>query len=394
MTLPLPVLRVGKIHSIGKSTPGSVMGHLARTRPTRNADSKRTADNQWLIGHAEMDLQREIGGYLDENGIKPRSNAVIACDLVLSVSHAFFTPAGDPEATTLDARKIRAFKNAALSFVKEKFGSRIVAAVLHLDEHTPHLQAVMVPLIISEEPEQKPRLCARDLFSRGNLVALQQAWEDALQPLGVGQRTKRSDLHHVDAKRYGGCIAAIKRADPTAEVEIQLPAPKRLESAYAYVARIQPSKIEEELRLQRRIEPLLGLALDGKLLRASLADRSKMSSQLRRVNKTQADVEARNKRLRLELEQYSPPPASAVAAAIGVSMSDDTISPIMAVMRYKRLNRNNALIFLVAKFGSQAVSNIVREEAVLRFREVDFDRAASLWQMPAIETDSTIPSLR
>ena len=98
-----------------------------------------------------------------------------------------------------------------LSFLKEQFGSRIIAAVLHLDEYTPHLQAIVVPLIIPEEPEEKVRLSARDLFSRENLIALQQAWEDALRPLGVGQRTKRSDLHHVDAKRYGGCIAAIAR---------------------------------------------------------------------------------------------------------------------------------------------------------------------------------------
>lgn len=391
MPLPLPVFRFGKIHQVGKSTPRSVMGHLARTRPTHNADSKRTGENVWLIGGPGMDLAQAIRAHLDENGIRPRSNAVIACDIVLSISHAFFTPEGDPEAKTLDARKIRAFKNAALSFLKEQFGSRIIAAVLHLDEYTPHIQAIVVPLIIPEEPEKTVRLSARDLFSRENLVALQQAWEDALQPLGVGQRTKRSDLHHVDAKRYGGCIAAIKRADPSAEIKIERPAPKRLESAHAYVARTEPAKVKEELRLQRKIEPLLGLALDGKLLRASFRDGNKLRRDLRQANRTQADIQAHNERLRIELEQYCPPSTSAVAAALGVPSLDAAMSPIAAVMQHKQANRNQALHFLAMTFGSEAAANLLREEVVLNFRKLDLDRAAGTWQMSVPEADSTLP---
>ena len=390
MSTALPICRVGKIHSTGKSTPRSVMGHLARTRLTRNADPGRTAENLWFIGGSGMDLSKTILARLDESGIKPRSNAVIACDLILSLSHNFFTPKNDPESEVLDSRKIRSFQDVALNFAKERFGSRIVAAVLHLDEYTPHLQIVMIPLIIPGEAGEKSRLSARDMFSRENLIALQQAWEDVLRPLGVGRRTQRSAVHHIDAQQYGGCIAAIKGVDPTAEIKIQLPAPRRFESAHAYTARVEPWKAEEELRLKRSMRPLLGLALEGKLARASRPDGSKLRGHLREANRSKSNLQAWGNRLRIELDQHSPPSASAIAAALGVPSLNVNMSPIAAVMQHHRTSRHHALYFLAKTFGSEAAANIMREEIVFRFSKLDFDRVAGTWQTPTQQANTTL----
>ena len=143
-----PILRVGKIHAQGATTPASVGAHLARTRPTPGAEPSRTKQNVWLVGSA--DLATSIADVMRKAGIdqtKLRKDAVVANDILLTVSPEWFRP-DDPEAygTWNDAR-LESFKAEAQAMLKKTFGARVVAAVLHLDEATPHIQAVIVPVM-------------------------------------------------------------------------------------------------------------------------------------------------------------------------------------------------------------------------------------------------------
>ncbi|RYG62639.1 hypothetical protein EON80_22740, partial [bacterium] len=194
-----PILRVGKIKATGRSTPQSVDGHLCRSRPTPNADSSRTELNVWLVGSADEKMGDAIEKTLTNARIDPtklRRDAVLANDVLLTVSPEWFRPSDPENQGTWDDARLKIFTAEAQAFLTKTFGKRVVKAVLHLDEATPHIQAVVVPLMRKKEGSGW-RLSSRDMFDPTRLASLQQGWEDRLQPHGVGLRTKGSRATHT-----------------------------------------------------------------------------------------------------------------------------------------------------------------------------------------------------
>ena len=208
-----PIFRVGKMKRNGARTPQSVSGHLARTRMTPNADPRRTKLNEWLVGGP--DIAAAINSKLARARItRLRSDATIANDVLLSVSPSWFRPDAPDAAGTWDAKRLATFKREALSFLREQFGGRLVAAVLHLDESTPHLQAVVVPL--HQKPDGGFRLSGKDLFNPTRLTALQDAWEARMGAHGVGPRVKGSKARHTTLRAYYSALAASPDLPPLA----------------------------------------------------------------------------------------------------------------------------------------------------------------------------------
>jgi hypothetical protein len=125
--------------------------HHNRFSNTPNANPDLFHQNQILIGsnNTVRDVHRLISHYK----LKPRKNAVLAMDTLLTLSPEIFSSEGN----------VDDFQEAVQDWLKKKFGSRCVSAILHMDETTPHIHAIIVPL--DKNKKGRVRLNARDLFN-------------------------------------------------------------------------------------------------------------------------------------------------------------------------------------------------------------------------------------
>ncbi|MFN7306858.1 MAG: plasmid recombination protein, partial [Acetobacteraceae bacterium] len=146
--------------------------HLSRSRPTHNADPTRTPQNVWLVG-GPGELAERHARILEKANIYPgklRADATLANDIVLSVSPEWFRPNEPDQVGTWDPKRLAAFKRQATAFLREQFGGRVAVAVLHMDEATPHVQAVVVPVLAANPPREGWRLSGRDMFNPASLA--------------------------------------------------------------------------------------------------------------------------------------------------------------------------------------------------------------------------------
>jgi len=91
------------------------------------------------------------------------------------------------------------WRKVNMAWLRETYGERnVVAAVLHRDELTPHIQALVVPI------DDHGRLNARGFIGgdRGRLSALQDSYHEAVGRLGLERGVRGSVAEHQTVKEY------------------------------------------------------------------------------------------------------------------------------------------------------------------------------------------------
>jgi hypothetical protein len=363
-----PILRVGKVKAEGRSTLGSVDAHLSRTRPTHNADPRRTPQNQWLTGgpgELETRVQRIMAKAKIDPG-KLRTDATLANDLVLSVSPEWFRP-DDPSAVgTWDEKRLAQFRKAAVEFLKERFPGRVAGAVLHLDEATPHVQAVVVPIMPAKPPQEGWRLSGKDMFNPTSLTALQEAWEARLRPLGVGPRQKGSTARHVPLSEF---YKASRNPPPVPNISPSPPPPKALVPVLGREA-LAEWKQTEVKKARKRLKPLEAKAAQAALYEAERRANDSLRGELREAKGTTRDLLNEVSKLDLqvdlakeEISRLRGVPVNTVAVALGhTGTIGKRENAIDLVKRVGGLDYNQAVAWLHHAFGPETAAEAVRAE--------------------------------
>jgi hypothetical protein len=171
--------------------------HNRRTRATPNADPDRRQDNFTFMGDADrplVELARErIGAQ------KIRKNALLAIEVFISASPVYFRPEALERSGYWQREKFEAWLAANAVFLEQEFGTqRILRAECHLDESTPHIHAIVVPLTV------EGKLSYRQLYGgkRTELSALQdRAWL-AVADLGIERGQKGSQAQHQTVQAW------------------------------------------------------------------------------------------------------------------------------------------------------------------------------------------------
>ena len=143
-------MRAEKLVNMG--SVAASMQHCYRERETRNADPKRTPDNQHLVAKNTDEAMGKLRALLPE---KRRKDAVLAVEYVMSASPEWFATA-TPE-------QEKALFQQSLQWLADKYGAdRIITASIHRDETTPHLSAFVVPLTQDKRLSAKEFIGSRD----------------------------------------------------------------------------------------------------------------------------------------------------------------------------------------------------------------------------------------
>ena len=188
------VLRIQKLKSWGGVAGADA--HNFRERETPNADEERTQDNATFIGKAEQDSVEAIKAAIGDQKI--RKNAVLAVEMLMSASPEYFRPGKEDEAGSYDPGRAWAWGEASAQWLRERYGDRVIKAVMHLDEATPHIHAVLVPL------DDKGKLNCRAMFggSRHTLSELQTDYAKAVEPLGLERGLQGSRAKHQEVAKF------------------------------------------------------------------------------------------------------------------------------------------------------------------------------------------------
>jgi len=152
---------------------------------------------------------------------KRRKDAVIAVEYMLTASPEFFEKATQSEQER--------FFDDALEWLREKYGhDRVLCAVVHKDETSPHLSAYVVPLT------KDGRLSAKEFIgNRASMTADQTSFHQAVKHHGLERGVERSKATHQTIQQFYSGLAV---NEP--KIDVRLPEPGLLERNAAYGQRV------------------------------------------------------------------------------------------------------------------------------------------------------------
>lgn len=135
-----------------------------------------------------------------KDGKKRRKDAVLCYEVLLSASPEWW-PANWQEMSQAEFRMTQGFTylTEALDKVVKKFGQEnYIGAALHLDEKTPHLSAMFVPII-------GDKLCAKEVLTKPVLIELQNEVAEVGKKFGLERGIHRDDgerRKHLDTAEF------------------------------------------------------------------------------------------------------------------------------------------------------------------------------------------------
>lgn len=145
MAKQFAIIRVEK-HKKGSTT--AVNNHNFRNGEIEsNIQKEKTKDNILLFG--TNNIKTDINNYIETSGIKPRNkDTVLFQEFVLTASPEFFFNNKDGSKKTKEEYKknLDDWIKTQVDYLKKENYGICVNAVVHLDESTPHIHAVVLPI--------------------------------------------------------------------------------------------------------------------------------------------------------------------------------------------------------------------------------------------------------
>ena len=183
-------------------------------------DCNRTSGNYHIVKR-QRNYTQFINDKIEalDSPTKVRKDAVLMCSFVVGSDRKFFGG--------LSPSEQRQFFVDCTRFFAERYGEgNIISAVVHVDETTPHLHLNLIPIA-------NGRLCAKKLFDRKALTALQT---DLYREVGAkwnlqrgkeGSQAKHLDTAEFKAKKiveqaHGQASDIIAEADHNAERKVKI----------------------------------------------------------------------------------------------------------------------------------------------------------------------------
>lgn len=192
------ILRVRKLKSLVQISAAG--RHNSRRGKVPNADPELTKLNQELV---PPHPQGVATAFRERLPAKVRKNAVLAVEALFATS----TPVSD----------VASWAKSSLEWAKDRWGSaNILSATLHLDEATPHLHCLVLPM-------KDGKLRGRDLVgNRSTLSEMQDSYHRAVSHFGLARGRVGSARRHIPAHTLRSANSAGEREKAEALAEVRL----------------------------------------------------------------------------------------------------------------------------------------------------------------------------
>ncbi|MDR1576692.1 MAG: plasmid recombination protein [Deltaproteobacteria bacterium] len=146
------------------SLVSSYYAHNTRTEVVVNADANRTPLNRLLIGEPDIDPKAWCLARLNGQRVSPRQ--VLVVSMILEATPDYFRPGRAGRPGEYAPERLEPWVKASQEWLEETVGSQIILnAALHLDEVTPHIHVLILPLTASNKLNCYQFLCDNMLTS-------------------------------------------------------------------------------------------------------------------------------------------------------------------------------------------------------------------------------------
>ena len=288
--------------------------HIERKTTPKNADPSRTRLNRELVRFPDgvADRTEAISHRIRTAGIRRKitPDQVRAIRIVLSGTH-------EDMARIQNKGRLSEWCNDNLQWLHRTFGrENTVSAVLHMDEHTPHIHATIVPIVTGERRKAKRkqtegkrtyrkkadavRLCADDLLTREKLVAYHDSYAEAMAKYGLQRGARGSEARHTTTAQY---YRDLKRQTGELEANVQKlqteqqQAEQQLDEVRKEIKseKLEAAKTEAKAALVAKVGSLLGsgklkgLEADNRTLQGEVAARDESIELLQQQMERQQD---------------------------------------------------------------------------------------------------------
>jgi hypothetical protein len=228
--------------------------HTMRLHDVKNADPEKRGLNEILVGddtirdvfrmsmadakqknraHAFKTYEdyAEETKWMVENatGRKVRKDAVLEVEVVLTYS-----------SSAIDKIPLDEWKEANVQWLKDYFGEEnVVSAVLHMDETTPHIHAMVTPI---DRTSGEPKFNAKKwLGGRALMSQMQTNYAKAMEQFGLQRGEQNSRASHQDLQTFYRALNNVVRQ--------QLPPREQFNDEQAYQEAIDAIYKEAVVRM-------------------------------------------------------------------------------------------------------------------------------------------------
>lgn len=268
------IMRCKKLTGMG--SVASALQHCYRERETPNADADRTPENHCSVSQSADEAMGKLRELLPE---KRRKDAVLAVEYVITASPEWWNEATPRQQAEFFARSEQWLEN--------KYGKdRVVAAVVHRDEATPHLSAFVVPLT------QDGRLSAKEFIGgRSKMRDDQSTYAESVKKLGLERGIEGSRATHQTVQHYYESINRGTRS----QVSIS---PEALEPRVLRKG-IFTKDVEDQATIAKRLSQAVNDGFAG-----TIAMASQSAQNAKRARDLQKTMDSQQKRLQSVTEPF------------------------------------------------------------------------------------------
>ena len=268
------IMRCKKLTGMG--SVASALQHCYRERETPNADAERTPENYCSVSQSADEAMGKLRELLPE---KRRKDAVLAVEYVMTASPEWWNEATPRQQAEFFARSEQWLEN--------KYGKdRVVAAVVHRDEATPHLSAFVVPLT------QDGRLSAKEFIGgRSKMRDDQSTYAESVKKLGLERGIEGSRATHQTVQHYYESINRGTRS----QVSIS---PEALEPRVLRKG-IFTKDVEDQAAIAKRLSHAVNDGFAG-----TIAMASQSAQNAKRARDLQKTMDSQQKRLQSVTEPF------------------------------------------------------------------------------------------
>lgn len=194
-----------------KTDLSKVQNHNMRKRIEENVDPEKSKNNIILLG--SNNLKNDINDYISNNNLSVRNKTtIVANEFVLTASPEFFYQNSDGTKKSLDEyeNNLQDWVKTQMKYINNNKYGVAVNAVLHLDESTPHIHFLSIP-IHEQKLNNKAIWRGKNSYSKliDDYVKVVQKDFPVLQR-GVSNEERTVKVTHTTIKEYRDDIASNK----------------------------------------------------------------------------------------------------------------------------------------------------------------------------------------
>ena len=293
------IVRNEKLTRAEANGKGTHNDRKAKNHTNKDIDPTRTHLNYYIKKNnytytKEFDKLRKeqnLAGHL-------RENSIIMCQMIFTSDQEFFDRIGEQET--------KRYFDECYKFIcnyKNLGEENIISAVVHLDEGTPHLHLVFVPVVHTKDKEDKDieKICARDFWKgRDSYRKLQDAYFEYVTSKGFdlerGLYVEETNRKNLSVEEFKKVTNYTKTKETLENTTLKLP-------EFTDIKKINKLSLNRDEKINNKIikpqvKIIKQLHNENIALHKELSKQSKIIDVAEKYEKEKFNLETENRNLR------------------------------------------------------------------------------------------------